>query len=564
MQFKSKNTFFGISLIELLVIIALIIIITLIYTPIISKSIKRPGADCNKVCNSMCTECDKCKGICNKCEDDYELINNECIKDNADETNANSRSKYYTTVTEEYIATSYPKYDTIVTEETTTYLRPERNTDYDYYNDNSKSNLNSSTNYNSVTNSDSCHYTCGVNCLRCDTCIGYCSKCDSDFSLVDGSCVCNKKCRDNETLNKQTCECVFSHSVCHYSCGNHCAKCDNCTGSCLKCLSGYELSSDGSCVIKKVETTSLTSSKECIKKCPKGYELNKNNCTCVPCAKQCSANCTLCDKCTAVCSQCKSGWELAKDGSCVVKKVENTNSISETRICNKTCDTNCISCDKCSGTCIQCKSGYKLVNTNVNMINGNTSIMQLNNLCVAESNNKTNNHQLVNNQKTICNKPCPSHCRKCDECTGICKECKLGFVLYKNSCVGSASCNKKCDINCSNCDSCSGKCSACKSGYELLGNFCVSKYSFEISAVCSKTCPAGSTLDKNLCICIQNNSKNCEICKLPEIKHPCSCDGGIWEKTGVEYNLTNYKMIEVKCTVTGQKCYRYACYNYVQ
>ena len=171
--------------------------------------------------------------------------------------------------------------------------------------------------------------------------------------------------------------------------------------------------------------------------------------------KDCSANCTTCDRTTGTCKVCKTGYYL-KNGSCASCPSNASCSNGETFICNDYYRSSGDSCvDICNG--VSCNSGYTTVSGT--------------NTCCCESENQCGDFQVYNPTIQKCvDQVCPAGCT--DMCINGCGACEEGRYLSYDTGLCPT-----CSSAIANCEKCTSSasgvtCTSCASGYVLLSGKC--------------------------------------------------------------------------------------------
>ena len=315
-------------------------------------------------------------------------------------------------------------------------------------------------------------HTCECNDPNCDICLsneeGTCEVCKNGYKLEKGKCFefpdpdSNNNCGDGFRLKDGKCEQI---------CGGL-----NCVKTNIKIINEFE-------GIKYLECS-------------------ENNCLgCINNEILIIPSCINSDLCTEEgclhcipgkeCLMCSQGYYL-KDGIC------------------KRCINGCSMCIN-DNTCQYCLSGYKLtpdekcIITNPIQLDFNINLYQKRKFELIKKNYEIEyNLEKANQYKDV--QECDNHCRKCDESSGICKECNDLYMLVDHTC----------EMNCTdkNCISCSipflsEVCDKCKEGYYEHGANCY--------LTCSdKSCRSCVMVDnQEICTeCLEDYEPNGTKCKL--------------------------------------------------
>ncbi|KAL3869702.1 hypothetical protein ACJMK2_042354 [Sinanodonta woodiana] len=294
-----------------------------------------------------------------------------------------------------------------------------------------------------------CDMLCPKNCVIC-TSSNQCNECVPDRH--GEICQCNSNCRhvsgycDTDEVCQSGCQPYKMGVFCNHSCPANCNKCDQLTGACLVCDSGFY-------------------GPKCNQRCGR-CKRNKGT--------------LQCDRQTGKCEDCNNGWYGWR--------------------CDKSCNTQCkgVSCERVSGHCDLCETGYYglqctekcsqyCLNVNVTGCSKQTGFCDI---CVDGFFDYR------------CNGTC-NYCgsNPCDKLTGVCQRCPSGFYGEK--------CKKRCHVNCNAsditkvvCDKDSGYCiHGCKTRWynELCQSpcsaTCLEDRCHQDSGVCLLGCVMGFTGD---------------------------------------------------------------------
>ena len=229
-------------------------------------------------------------------------------------------------------------------------------------------------------------------CVECEELTGKCIRCSSGFSL-DSNNYCRVDCRKDQYWGGQD----------DNSCQNcslktkHCSKCKNINGSCLECSSGYKLLNNSFC--KKI-----CESDE--------YWTGTSNNTCISCHDSLKGGkaCMECSELSGNCTSCKNSYFLSSEGYCQAKcsEVEYWTG-KELNKCSE-CDPEssvCLKCTNQTGMCESCESGY----------------WARDKTCYRRC--RSDKYLDFKNKKCL---SCGAHCMKCQNNTGTCLECEEGYI----------------------------------------------------------------------------------------------------------------------------------------
>ncbi|KAL4435522.1 hypothetical protein ABPG74_020298 [Tetrahymena malaccensis] len=359
---------------------------------------------------------------------------------------------------------------------------------------------------------------CKANCILCDLNLT-CQQCSLGFYLYQGQC--NSSCLQGYYPDQY----------------NQCQPCSNLFTNCQTCSSQQCLSCDMNSNYKYINVNK----NQCVQACGIGQFLDQNN------------QCQLCqnNQC-ATCNQSNNGFCLScdpnnsngyifldKSGNCVSQcpsgYFADTNNVCQD--C-KQYDTNCILCN--SKVCLQCNTSYCLQidsnlqsscqiqpNCSQNSCSTNCLMCQQGICQVCQQNYFLENGQCVsdctvpnyykNFQQQTCDQ-CSTNIRfgsDCLECNqNSCTKCITNQFIQQGKCVNACGdgyyvtlqsnicypCN---NINCLSCNpSQPNQCLTCPSqGKSLLQN-----------GDCVSQCSSGFYLDTNQCKACTNYSSNCSIC----------------------------------------------------
>ena len=387
----------------------------------------------------------------------------------------------------------------------------------------------------------------------CDECdspeYGNCSKCRETFRLINGTCPCSNSscalcstglaglnichlCKNGYYNYEQNCYCEINNCelcsengclICktgyfYNSTSNACEKqneeekincydenCDACfseeKGACDYCKEGYGFKK-GECI--KLEKPDNNN------KCQDGYYLKDNYCE---------------KKCDGVdCNQSFFYYKLCPSNKCLVCQNNELQIFSEcdnSENCTMSGCLNCITNDEClictqgyyylSGICIKCIDGCSICSDNdtcLYFLSGYELNSEKKCDLVRNFDFNVKKYQKIKNrlielyypEEIITNEvetviECDSHCSKCYENTGICKQCNTLYNLENNTCIKHCS-----NENCLDCSLYNGneKCNVCKEGYIEKGENCIYNCTDENCASCT----------------FENNIEKCEKCKV--------------------------------------------------
>ncbi|KAK3607540.1 hypothetical protein CHS0354_025797 [Potamilus streckersoni] len=305
-----------------------------------------------------------------------------------------------------------------------------------------------------------CDMPCPKNCVSC-------ASSDQCYECVrhrhGERCECNSNCRnaighcDTGEVCQKGCRPYRMGVYCNHSCPANCYECDQVTGVCLACDSGfYGPDCNQSCGRCKRNTKGAIQCDRQTGKC----EDCMNGWYGWRCNESCSTTCrtTSCDRYTGKCEDCMNGWFGWR--------------------CDKSCSTKCqsVSCDRVTGNCDLCETGYfglqcteecnqNCLNVNVTGCDKQTGFC---NICA---------DGFFDNR---CNETCINYCgaNPCDKLTGVCQRCPSGFYGEK--------CEKRCNVNCHASEITKNVCDR-DSGYCVQG--CNAKWYNEFcQSPCSATC----------------------------------------------------------------------------
>ena len=396
---------------------------------------------------------------------------------------------------------------------------------------------------------------------------GKCTKCFSEFKLVDGTCPCSDsscalcktgfagyhlcfQCKDGYYNYENDCYCNI----------DNCIQCSE--NGCLKCKTNYYFNNITNKCEKNKENI-ICNDKNCktcyseeygaCKECKEGYKFEKGSCYELPipynnkcpnnyylnegyCYEECSGiNCTqkyfsdyLCpiNKCL-ICQEKKIKIFSNCDNSlhCTIEGCLNCISRDECVICSqgyyliegicKKCIKGCSICSN-NETCEYCFSGYELDNnyrctfTNNYDFNIDVYLFSKEILKSYDFPFEEPDFSFVNLSNV---KLCDENCLKCNDNTGICLECDKLYILENNKCIRHCS-----DENCLNCKLLSNNlevCLECKIGYFSILEKCEYICTIPLCISCSlldgrdycNECINGYKYDKKQGICKKSNNK---------------------------------------------------------
>ena len=205
----------------------------------------------------------------------------------------------------------------------------------------------------------------------------------------------------NSTTGKHGCyPCTYSDSK-----NVHCNNCEDFTGKCTECQTGYRPTKEGFC------------RKDC-----ESYEywMGKSDNICRECQVE-VANCSTCEDITGDCLRCSVDLHFYNKSFCVPHcKNEEFFSLDDpekkTYVC-KNCtslDSNgkgCTRCQNFTGECLECSEGYEIMKPA---------------FCKKKCQEK--GWHWSGKDKNICLK-CGSYCLRCSDIDGKCTECLPGYII---------------------------------------------------------------------------------------------------------------------------------------
>ena len=387
---------------------------------------------------------------------------------------------------------------------------------------------------------------------------GKCLPCSQDCQICnDKTCIqCIKPTLLQEGKCLKTCSSgffIFNQINCK-PCDKSCSECFS-EKSCKKCLQGFKLKDDGSCV----------------KDCGLGFAEVSGKC------KKCGENCDKCDSTNVKeCTVCKNGKFLL-NGLCYekcpvgfyVKNNKCLNCLKGCDICEddklckkctpplylsqdqKSCDSNCkVGFRPSAGNCTPCedKNCQKCdFSTKICEI-CNTPMLISGGVCV----NSCPNGQYRASSGNKCG-ICDVTCTKCFDIYNKCIECALGFVLQDTSCVNSCNAGNV-NVN-SKCKKCETKdCNVCKTDLKTCEKCNQGKLLHKVNntTVCIDKCPTGFFNNKNICVPC---SENCDVCG--NTSQCAKCNSGYVLQSGICQKRCNKFYVESNSEC--KKCHDQKC-----
>ena len=364
---------------------------------------------------------------------------------------------------------------------------------------------------------------------------GKCTKCREGFNLIEGTCPCTnfqcalctggsyyddcELCKNGYYNNNKNCNCEIEG----------CAICEN--NICLVCYDEYVLDiSNNKCDLQTNEKrrncydpncdVCLSEEKGTCEECKKGFNLKKGECyeLKIPepnktCEQGYYENDGVCEP---ICNGFNCNSFFCFENQCLRCNGNRLNFIypcDYSKFCTKEgcslcyTDDDCYFCNqgyylvggicqKCikgcsvcvnNETCQYCLSGYKLDSNskciaNLEHPDFNINLYQKIKFKLI-SKNFPNEYNMEEAQKYANVKDCDTNCKKCDENSAICLECKADYELIDNKCENDCS-----DENCLHCSkgSIEEKCIKCKDGFVANGKNCYLKCSDENCRYCTK------------------------------------------------------------------------------
>jgi hypothetical protein len=361
---------------------------------------------------------------------------------------------------------------------------------------------------------------------NCSSCMfGYCIACNTGYYLFTNKCLaCPDKCSSCTSLTRCTgCKTgILINYACTEGCSSsdpYCMKCSSTPNTCIQCITGFYLNSQGKCS-KCPDTNCSTcdSTGQCVT-CKSSYTLQKSDSNlCVPAGTNCANYNT-----DLTCNQCKDGYILDSKKSCMSK-------------CN---DENCQTCDA-NGVCQTCKTGFvsHAQDLDILCVPPNTYCAYFNYVDLSCTKCQDGfilaTNTLTSPPTTKCVRKCDdSNCLECDISTGkICTKCSDSFILKKLDSSSTLCTSQYCeDSNCLVCDKLGKVCSTCMSSYKLQQEtnstnfFCVPSIGFcktynkDLSCI---ECITGYSLNSTTKSCIKTcEDTNCKSCD-PNTGTSCS------------------------------------------
>ena len=355
------------------------------------------------------------------------------------------------------------------------------------------------------------------NCLTFDN-TGQCLTCAPTYYLSNGICIkfIIINCATIDYTNRVCLECTAGYDIVSGICRP--SNCSTFTGdrntSCLACINGYFLNSNGLCQVAKCVDFS---GRDCLK-CLPGYFLSNGLCL--------ASNCQKFDPIAMICLQCNPNYESAPNiGIC---KPSNCNTFDanlnclecnkgyllQDRICIQG-DINCITWND-ANNCIVCNSPSlipignrcvpKVAGCANYSVNGCISCLIqynfANGLCAVKycQNYSTPDRCLICQNRFLLQSDgtcTPKNCLSFDQAAWACTSCEPRFQLISPFCF---------TYNCSKYDLKNYQCSVCEAGFNLIQDTCVfSNCLSSTQLICSK-CVPGFNLVSGIC---QAPTSNC-------------------------------------------------------
>ena len=379
-------------------------------------------------------------------------------------------------------------------------------------------------------------------CSACEDVSGACTECRSGFVLDSETKTCRKSCFLDEYWNGEKCLMCRSHQT-----NEHCYACSDRTAKCLKCDLGFFLF--------QAENENF---EFCRRSCQRGeYWTGRALNTCPRCSEAANnQGCGDCEDKTAKCRSCLPGYLMSISSP---KKCVNTCPDAEEYLkevspgkgrCER-CDESqknpkCKFCENLTGSCFQCKKGYELVPETRFC----KKICSLAEYWKGEVDNTCSKCSEVDEGNV--------ECSECEDLSGRCSSCSEGFEIFDLK-SGEKFCKKRCleveywlgdkknvcrgcqevpgSEKCWKCQDLSGKCSECLPGYLILQD-----------GFCRKECLLGQYWTGreagNTCKLCQNVVNQCKQCKD---------ESGLCEACNPNFELIDPQRCAIDC---GMGMYR--------
>ena len=292
-------------------------------------------------------------------------------------------------------------------------------------------------------------------CSTCEDISGKCTNCEQDFTLNQATGACTKQCKDSQYLRDQ--DSTFCDECSQVNGNNQCRSCEDFTGSCLRCNTGFEFD--------KGSTFCRKSCKE-----DEYWEGRLTN-RCAPCSSN-TPHCLRCRDLDGVCTSCVPKYKLNPATSlCDRVCLEGTFKVQgrpgkaiTCRECSEvsTSGKACVACSSDGTVCLKCLTGYKL-----NKINFCQKVCQRDEFWTGEDLNLC----------VKCSKGSKG-CSRCVERSGGCLACSSQFQFDDGKCspkcvepgtfwsVESQDC-LECPKNCFKCDPVKMKCLLCNPNFKV-------------------------------------------------------------------------------------------------
>ncbi|ELP85999.1 protein kinase domain containing protein, partial [Entamoeba invadens IP1] len=442
-----------------------------------------------------------------------------------------------------------------------------------------------------------CSYSCNID--YCDKVYGYCYKCAMGYTKLPNEKSRNcQQCHDFDDHcdecsqdNRMCLKCnqgyyplkvyPFTCELCNETCKD---KCNNLTGICTSCVSGYVLKTqqDTSCEScttfdPKCITCAENGVRSCVS-CKDTYKPNPNGGFCIQCDSTCLKGCdgtigicltcnnsyvpylepkTSCEKCTDFDSKCLACYPNERKCFECISGFYPSNKNDETQGKCIQCESTCLKCSPLSGNCTQCQSTYVFTSPHSEMCESCADFDKYCDTCFSDYTRNcsictTTSGKRPNIFGGVCI-DCDSTCvvNNCDRKSGICNKCQQNYVFdnpKKQSCILC----KNFDINCKTCSpDFMRKCIECNTNYyptkQNNGDVICVKCDGTCGGLCSTTtgfcrqcadeyiptnpisfhCESCSNLNVNCSQCIKDERK-CKTCKsnmYPNLNGVCiDCD----------------------------------------
>ena len=367
-------------------------------------------------------------------------------------------------------------------------------------------------------------------CTACDDLTGTCTGCKTGYQHVSGS---DKFCRRTCTISDYYWKGKTDNNC--YKCstvsGNGlCSACDDLTGTCTGCKSGYQFVSGTDKFCRR--TCSATE-----------YWLGKSSNGCRSCyAIAANGQCGSCDDLTEACTGCKSNYQFLSGTdkfcrkTCTATEYWKSKTDNSCYSCHPSTNHHCSACDNGTGDCNTCDAGYRVVSATDKFCRKTCP----------------SGEYWTGKTKNTCDTCSPAsnhHCRTCNDETGACNQCDTGYEhvsstdkFCRKSCATSefwkgktdnscGTCSPASNPQCDTCDHETGTCNDCKAGYEHISGS---------DKFCRKTCSANEywtgkvsnecqpcTKSDFQCTKCQDITAECEECQIgwSFLSHRCQFTG---------------------------------------